>query len=692
LPFLPATSSSVDTVQNLNASGTVTAWGSVVLIGVTPLTANATITLPAVTGNLGKTIRFVRVDSAAFTVTLAPFAGDTLTLISAGTELATQSGSITVQAVATTGARQVAQVAAAGTGTALHYASFIAESGSALGGNAGALVLTSTTSTTASVVPPTTARLPLATGGGLTVTASVSGPTVSGNQIIIAATGRYSINGYSQQRGNSGATTNNNEVVQIIVNGAIVATFASRDIDGSVVGKTLPISWAGNLTAGDAVDFRIRRGGAGDVDLNRYTIVLQQEPTSVVVPAGSLTPTTLSYLSVSKSTVTTGNPTDILFDTVLASIGAGITYNPATGVATLAAGKTYRLSCSLRQDSSAASTMYSFVDSANASLGGPQGSATSSNAGFGDGDISFLYTPVATTNIKVRTSGATGSLSANAQWMTIEELPTSTVVAPGTITPTSLAYFSTGYIGTAWAAAFVLPASTGGTANPTVPNLTAVVPFNSANFTAGTNVGGFTTSATGITVPIAGTYSLTYKSDVNTSATGQGAQLIIGGTVVDFGKFNENPNSANTDGQLTLRYFGTIAAGALVQVAHIRESAAGTDTLATARMVIEQVPALVVVAENALPAYPVTTKTANYTTLAADFGGYIRFTAGVPTLHAPAAGNVGQQIVIRNATASQFTCVAGAGATIAGSLVVAPAECIAFIATGAGTYDAVGGI
>jgi hypothetical protein len=266
------------------------------------------------------------------------------------------------------------------TQTPLHYASFIAESGSALGGNAGALVVTSTNSTTASVVPPATARLPLATIGALTVTASVSGPTVSGNQIIIATTGRYSISGFSQQRGNNGATSNNNEVVQITVNGAIVATSAARDIDAAVVGKTLPFDWAGNLTAGDAVDVRIRRGGATDVDINRYAIIVQQEPTSVVVAA------------------------------------------------------------------------------------------------------------------------------------------------------------------------------------------------------------------------------------------------------------------------------------------------------------------------NVLPAYPVTTKTANYTTLASDFGGYLRFTAGVPTLHAPAAGNIGQQIVIRNATASQFTCVAGAGATIAGSLVVAPAECIAFIATGAGTYDAVGGI
>jgi hypothetical protein len=103
-----------DTIENLNATGTVTAWGSVVVIGATAPTANMILTLPVAAGNTGKTIKLVRVDNTAFTVTLAA-QGDTATLISAGSELNTQYGSLTLEATAATEIRQVAQVSAGGT-------------------------------------------------------------------------------------------------------------------------------------------------------------------------------------------------------------------------------------------------------------------------------------------------------------------------------------------------------------------------------------------------------------------------------------------------------------------------------------------------------------------------------------------------------------------------------------------------
>lgn len=88
--------------------------------------------------------------------------------------------------------------------------------------------------------------------------------------------------------------------------------------------------------------------------------------------------------------------------------------------------------------------------------------------------------------------------------------------------------------------------------------------------------------------------------------------------------------------------------------------------------------------------YRLQTKGADYTTVDADFGTYIRFTAGTPTLHAPAAGVIGQSITIRNATASPITAGAGT-ATVAGSRVIAANSVLVLICTAAGNFDAVGG-
>ena len=89
-------------------------------------------------------------------------------------------------------------------------------------------------------------------------------------------------------------------------------------------------------------------------------------------------------------------------------------------------------------------------------------------------------------------------------------------------------------------------------------------------------------------------------------------------------------------------------------------------------------------------ALTVTGKSADYTTTDSDFGVYLRFTAGTPTLHSPAAGFVGQSISIRNATGSTVTVGAGA-ATVAGSRQIAADKVLVVVCTGAGTFDAIGG-
>jgi hypothetical protein len=107
--------------------------------------------------------------------------------------------------------------------------------------------------------------------------------------VTVTTAGRYSIEGVAQIRGLAGAVTNNHEAVQLVVNGGvIVATFAARDIDSSVVGKTLPISWEGNLVAGDTVDLRVRYASATTVDVYRVNLNIRQVPTATVVDPGTV--------------------------------------------------------------------------------------------------------------------------------------------------------------------------------------------------------------------------------------------------------------------------------------------------------------------------------------------------------------------------------------------------------------------
>lgn len=195
-----------------------------------------------------------------------------------------------------------------------------------------------------------------------------------------------------------------------------------------------------------------------------------------------------------------------------------------------------------------------------------------------------------------------GSLAVEAA--TTTEIRQVAQVASGSVAVTPLAYFATGLINSAWGGSGLGVAGIPVVASPATATPTAPVPFNDPSFAVSANVGGFTTSATGITVPITGTYSIAYRADVNTAATGAGAQLLVNGALVNFGKFNENPSDVDTDGQLTLQWLGPITAGQAVQVAHIRQDNAGTDVVKTANMVIEQVPVSSVVDPGDVPVTP----------------------------------------------------------------------------------------
>jgi hypothetical protein len=96
---------SAPSVQQLNATGTISRWHSIVEIGATPLTANAVLTLPNCANNSGKDIVFKRLDNTAFTVTIVPGSGNT-TEITTPSILNTQLGAITLTCVSNTTSEQ----------------------------------------------------------------------------------------------------------------------------------------------------------------------------------------------------------------------------------------------------------------------------------------------------------------------------------------------------------------------------------------------------------------------------------------------------------------------------------------------------------------------------------------------------------------------------------------------------------
>lgn len=103
-------SSTPPTIQQLNATGNITAWNSVVEIGATPLTANTIITIPTVVENTGKTITFKRLDNTAFTVSIIANGAEVLQLNGNGSELSSQYGALTIQAVSATKSEQVSNI------------------------------------------------------------------------------------------------------------------------------------------------------------------------------------------------------------------------------------------------------------------------------------------------------------------------------------------------------------------------------------------------------------------------------------------------------------------------------------------------------------------------------------------------------------------------------------------------------
>jgi hypothetical protein len=190
-------------------------------------------------------------------------------------------------------------------------------------------------------------------------------------------------------------------------------------------GQILLAASGGLYTSASMLDtwqdqFRVLRGSnTGGSNAGLLYMNLQTGNTQFVgaVTASAFSGLPNSYLYVSRTTnqtIPSGNwaNRDILFNSII--YGNGISYDSGTGLASLTAGKVYRITARLAWNSLAVYLLqFSCYDSSDVQLGPTveivQASNTSNN--ISDGTLDFIYVPPSNTNIKIRTTANTTALS-----------------------------------------------------------------------------------------------------------------------------------------------------------------------------------------------------------------------------------------------------------------------------------------
>ena len=363
---------SAATLQQLNASGNITAWNSVVEIGATPLTANVTLTLPACASNIGKEIKLKRLDSTNFTVTLAPFAGDSVEVTTPGV-LNSQFGALTLVCVSTTKSEQIGNI-----GTTPVLAEF---------GEVTIAAQTITSTVMADFPTATTFTLPSA--GTWEVLITVAHQAAS-NAVI------------------------NTQVANVTGGNTIVPN--SQMTGGDV---------AGNFANESSLVLRLTISGS-----NTYKLQALRSISDVAIFASTQSGSRISYKKISGFSPVSGTTvdtisvnltgsnlsipvvnTDVIFNTI--AFGS-IPYNTSTGVFTLTSGKTYELECTLKSRASAAGyVQYEWVDATTgvAISGGINGLDMHAPSALVEGSSSrayLLYTPATNQTVRVRVTGIVG--------------------------------------------------------------------------------------------------------------------------------------------------------------------------------------------------------------------------------------------------------------------------------------------
>lgn len=181
----------------------------------------------------------------------------------------------------------------------------------------------------------------------------------------------------------------------------------------------------GSYTSSSFIDnwqnqFRILRGPGAVSNAGLLYMDLQTGNTNfigAVTASGGYNGLPNDYLYVTRNTSQTiGSGTwadrDIIFNNSVVS--KGISYNTSTGLATLTAGKVYRITARLAWSAAATYLLeFSCYNSSNTQLGPTTQIVQSTNGSFNisDGTLDFIHAPGSNVDIKIRTTTNTTALS-----------------------------------------------------------------------------------------------------------------------------------------------------------------------------------------------------------------------------------------------------------------------------------------
>ncbi len=222
--------------------------------------------------------------------------------------------------------------------------------------------------------------------------------------------------------------------VQIVNNDTTVLANANAQQSG-LAGRNSQIStsWIGELAAGDRIDFR---SGANSQNSTVFAVSMSvnQLPSAVITAQAQAT----EYLqaSIAVNQVNLANNTNIRFDTLDKSSGSNISLNTGTGIFTLQAGKTYRLTSEINFEHTAAAIVqfawYDITGSTEIS----QRAMVRNAASVGDFStnpvMKTIFTPTVNTQVSVRVvadGSSVEDVNAGFSWALIETIADGTMVA-----------------------------------------------------------------------------------------------------------------------------------------------------------------------------------------------------------------------------------------------------------------------
>lgn len=425
--------------QTLTASGSVTAWGPIVLVNSA---VAVTVTLPrGLASDTQKPTEIKNIGLGA--VTVAAFAGDVLT----GQSVLSQNTAVTYEVSSAGVIQSVSDIGAAAASTTLSYARITSYQTGSTAVNASSLAQISCASAANIAATPSAVgqRVPFTAANGTS-----SSATIGTNIVTIVNTGNYSIDaGVTMQT--QGANTAMG--LQLVKNGVVLNHMQGYPGGSGSAMVSIPVEWSGQLTAGDVVDLRlVSTSLASTINVHSVALNINELPTTTTVPAGSVTVTALNKFVARKDNATsqnipTGVNTDVIFGVLSASVGSG--YNSATGVFTSPSAGWYSFDAAVRMEYNTASApqeMFILIVVNGVEKGRGAFAFTGTNAN----GTSFHYAqasvavPLAIGDlVKVQCRQDTGFArvlnAADAlNYFCGVEAATATVVDPGLVTPTAL--------------------------------------------------------------------------------------------------------------------------------------------------------------------------------------------------------------------------------------------------------------